>query len=119
MKVHIGLSYAPEDNPKYGRYADALLKAGDALGYEVAVSDLFAHPELISEVDAIVFTGGADVEPERYGKPELRSECEEIDADRDKKEFDFAAEADNRKLPILGICRGLQLLNVHYGGTLI
>jgi putative glutamine amidotransferase len=119
MKLHIGLSYAPESNPKYGRYAIALRRAAAALGYEITVSDLSEHSELISEIDGIVFTGGADVAPELYGKPELRVQCDEIDPKRDKNEMEFAGEADRLKLPILGICRGLQLLNVHYGGTLI
>ncbi len=119
MILHIGLSYAPKSNPKYGKYAEALQKAVEAIGHTVSVSDLSENPDLIKEIDGIVFTGGADVEPSLYGKPELRSQCDEIDADRDKNEFSFAKSADEIGLPILGICRGLQLLNVHYGGTLI
>ena len=119
MKLHIGLQLCSANNPKYGKYTVAFLKAGEALGYEVTTSDLSEHPELISEIDGIVFTGGADVAPELYGKPELRLQCDEIDTERDTNEMQFASEADNLKLPIFGICRGLQLLNVHYGGTLI
>jgi len=119
MKLHIGLSYAPESNPKYGKYAIALRRAAAALGYDITISDLSEHTKLISEIDGIVFTGGADVTPELYGKPELMQECDEIDPVRDTNEMHFAAEADKLALPILGICRGLQLLNVHYGGTLI
>ena len=119
MKLHIGLSYAPKSNPKYGKYAEALQKAGETLGHEMIVSDLSENLNLINDIDGIVFTGGADVEPELYGKPELRVHCDEIDATRDTNEFNFAKSADERGLPILGICRGLQLLNVHYGGTLI
>ncbi len=119
MTLHIGLSYAPQSNPKYARYAIALRRASAALGYEILISDLSEHPALISEIDGIVFTGGADIAPELYGKPELRIQCEEIDSVRDTDEFAFAAEADKLKLPVLGICRGLQLLNVHHGGTLV
>ena len=118
MKIHIGLSYAPESNPKYQKYSDALAKAGEIAGHEVITSDLSAHPELISNIDGIVFTGGSDIEPGLYGKPELREQCK-IDPIRDKNEFEFAKKADELGLPIFGICRGLQLLNVHYGGTLI
>ena len=119
MKLHIGLSYIPEGNTKYQKYSDALRKAGEVIGHEVVTSDLSAHPELISKIDGILFTGGADVEPALYGKPELREQCEDIDPIRDTKEFEFAKKADELGLPIFGICRGLQLLNVHYGGTLI
>lgn len=119
MKLHIGLSYAPDTNPKYGRYAAALLKAGKVLDHEVITSDLSTHPELISQIDGIVFTGGVDVDPGLYGKPELRVQCDEIDTKRDSDEIGFATKADELHLPIFGICRGLQILNVHYGGTLI
>jgi putative glutamine amidotransferase len=119
MTVNIGLSYAPESNTKYQKYSDALRKAGEIIAHEVIISDLSANPELISKMDGIVFTGGADIEPGLYGKPELRMQCEEIDSARDKKEFELAKKADQLQLPIFGICRGLQLLNVHYGGTLI
>ena len=119
MRLHIGLSYVKKNDPHYNNYTNALLLAGNELGYEVAVSDLGENPELINIVDGIVFTGGADVDPQRYGKPELRSECKTIEDKRDAIEFELADKADERHLPIFGICRGLQLLNVHYGGTLI
>jgi putative glutamine amidotransferase len=119
MTLHIGLSYAPEGNTKYQKYRDALQKAGEVIGHEVIISDLSTHPELIAETDGILFTGGADIDPVLYGKPELRGECEEIDHARDTTEFELAKSADELLLPIFGICRGLQLLNVHYGGSLI
>jgi putative glutamine amidotransferase len=118
VKLHIGLSFVKKDDPHYNNYSNALRNAAEVLGYEIDVTDLPDHPERINEVDGIVFTGGADVNPRRYGKPELLPLCK-IEDDRDKVEFEFADQADKFQLPILGICRGLQLLNVHYGGTLI
>jgi putative glutamine amidotransferase len=119
MKLHIGISFVKKNDPHYGNYRNAILHAAKELGYEVQVTDLSDHPEMISDIDGIVFTGGADVDPVRYGKPELRALCKNIEDDRDAIEFEFADKADELGLPILGICRGLQLLNVHYGGTLI
>jgi len=119
MKLHIGISFIKKNDSHYANYSNAILHAGQSLGYDIEMTDLSEHPEMISDIDGIVFTGGADVDPVRYGKPELRALCKKIDDDRDAIEFDFADKADERKLPILGICRGLQLLNVHYGGTLI
>jgi putative glutamine amidotransferase len=71
----------------------------------------------LDSVEGLLFTGGEDVAPAYYG--EARDErCEEPDADRDIFEIALARRALTQRLPILGICRGLQLLNVAAGGTL-
>ncbi len=119
MNITIGLSYAPKEKMSTQYYSDALLHAASRQEVELEVIDLNSLPQKINDVDGIVFTGGADVDPIRYGKESEREFCEEINPERDEMEFAFADKADERKLPIMGICRGLQLLNVHYGGTLI
>ncbi|MBS1902628.1 MAG: gamma-glutamyl-gamma-aminobutyrate hydrolase family protein [Bacteroidetes bacterium] len=119
MKISIGLSYAPASTSKYQRYTSSLMSAAATLGHELEVIDLSEHPDAIERVDGIVFTGGADVDPIRYHNEAARAQCEDIDEVRDRNEFAFAQRADERRLPIFGICRGLQMLNVHYGGTLI
>jgi gamma-glutamyl-gamma-aminobutyrate hydrolase PuuD len=69
-------------------------------------------------VKGLVLMGGTDVNPSRYGAmPYL--ETEEPDDERDEVELRLIAEALERDLPILAICRGLQILNVQHGGTLI
>ncbi len=118
MKLTIGLSYAPAENPKFDFYRNALRHAAKALEYDIEIVDLSAHPHQ-KGLDGIVFTGGADVDPARYGKQSEESLCNEIDEARDQAEFQIAEEAEERGTPVLGICRGLQLLNVHRGGTLI
>jgi putative glutamine amidotransferase len=118
MKLTIGLSYAPSDNPKYDWYRKALQNAASALDYEVEIVDLSIHHSG-KDVDGILFTGGPDIQPSRYGKEDEVNLCNEIDEERDKIEFDIAHQAEENSTPVLGICRGTQLLNVHYGGTLI
>ncbi len=74
--------------------------------------------ELFGDCDALLLTGGEDVEPVRYGAephPKLGS----IDRRRDENELALITEARARDLPILGICRGIQILNVAFKGTLI
>jgi putative glutamine amidotransferase len=120
MNITIGLSYAPPSSPKYNKYVVALLHAAQKLEHELTVINLSEFPDTIESVDGILFTGGADVDPTYYNKPELLPLCSDRPIEsRDTNEFTFATKADERNLPILGICRGIQLLNVHYGGTLI
>jgi putative glutamine amidotransferase len=69
----------------------------------------------VHHLDGIVLTGGADVEPSRYGHDNHASDTE---PDRDEVEFTLFETALGDGLPVLGICRGLQLINVHQGGTL-
>lgn len=73
----------------------------------------------LQKADAIILTGGEDVNPMRYNKPELTSLCETIDDYRDSLEVAMINYAFASQTPILGICRGLQLMNVTNGGTLL
>jgi len=72
---------------------------------------------IMSEASGLVLTGGPDVHPGRYGQEFDTARCE-IDPKRDTLEFYLIEQAKLRGMPILGICRGLQILNVAYGGTL-
>lgn len=73
--------------------------------------------EVLSLVDAVIFSGGEDVDPARYGEAVLDSTVE-VNAPRDTSDFLLAAEAMRRGMPVLGICRGSQLMNVFFGGSL-
>ncbi len=73
---------------------------------------------LLDRLDGLVLTGGGDVAPEAYGGS--RSEATYgIDDERDAFEFALAIGAKERRMPVLAICRGLQVVNVALGGTLI
>jgi putative glutamine amidotransferase len=71
----------------------------------------------LDAVDAILFTGGEDVAPAFYGQAQ-DERCQEPDRERDLFEIQLARAVLARRMPALGICRGLQLLNVAAGGTL-
>jgi putative glutamine amidotransferase len=72
---------------------------------------------VLDSVDGLVFTGGEDVAPAYYG--ESRDEkCQEPDPQRDLFEIHLARAVLARRIPVFGICRGLQVLNVAAGGTL-
>ncbi len=70
-----------------------------------------------ADLDALIVSGGNDIGPELYGGNELPKA--KIDRERDSLEVYWIRQALRRKLPILGICRGAQLLNVVLGGSLI
>lgn len=73
--------------------------------------------EVVAELDAVVLTGGADIAPETYGQEPLRPEWAG-QRTRDVYEIDLVRAALDAGKPVLGICRGHQLLNVALGGTL-
>ncbi len=72
---------------------------------------------LLSRVDGIVFSGGGDVEPSEYGM-ELSPKVDSVDLDRDRVEIQLVRASVSDGVPFLGICRGLQVINVALGGTL-
>ena len=74
--------------------------------------------EALSRVDAVIFSGGEDIHPMFFGQA-VQPECGEVDERRDRMELRLFEMAVQKKLPMLGICRGIQLLNVAMGGTLI
>ena len=69
--------------------------------------------------DALLLGGGGDVDPARYGRDRLENGTLEIDPDRDRIDFALFEEARRSGAPVLGICRGLQVVNVALGGTLV
>jgi putative glutamine amidotransferase len=73
--------------------------------------------DVLERVDALLLTGGPDVDPARYGA-ERHPETQEPRAGRDTAELAALAAAERRGIPVLAICRGLQLLNTARGGTL-
>ena len=74
--------------------------------------------EAIETVDGLMLTGGGDVHPERYGRT-MSPQIDLAEPGRDEFEIALSREALQRDLPILAICRGLQVLNVAAGGTLL
>ena len=73
--------------------------------------------EFIPRLDGILMSGGADIDPRQYGA-EPAPELESIEPIRDEFELKLLKKAYESELPIAGICRGLQILNVYAGGTL-
>ncbi len=73
----------------------------------------------LKDFDALIVTGGADVYPGYYGKIADTARCGKFDHKRDTLEFALIKEALKLKMPIFGICRGQQIINIALGGSLI
>jgi len=72
---------------------------------------------LLESCDGLVLTGGGDVDPARYGE-NAGAILDSVSPERDAVEFAALDAATRRQLPILGICRGVQVMNVYFGGSL-
>jgi gamma-glutamyl-gamma-aminobutyrate hydrolase PuuD len=101
---------------KVGPYLEALRAAGaEPVG---VTPDQSPAVTSLDGFAGLVLTGGTDVAPARYGQSP-HAETEAPDEARDELEFRLLREALERGLPVLAICRGMQLFNVFHGGTLL
>jgi putative glutamine amidotransferase len=97
------------------------LRAIDAAGgipVILAPVDLGAVPELVERLDGICLSGGPDLDPVAYGAPTRHPQLGATQPGVDAFELAVARAADASGLPLLGVCRGAQALNVARGGTL-
>jgi putative glutamine amidotransferase len=94
------------------------VEGGGAIPLLIHLSeDLSIVEALYRRVDGLLFTGGGDVDPKHYGA-ERHPKCGAPEGPRDEVELWLARRALADGMPILGICRGVQLINVAMGGTL-
>jgi putative glutamine amidotransferase len=96
-------------------YLRAIEAAG---GMPVVLPPLGDAAAYLDRLDGICLSGGPDLDPDAYGAPERHAELGPTEPDLDAFELALARAADARGLPLLGICRGAQALNVARGGTL-
>jgi putative glutamine amidotransferase len=102
---------------------DYVLKVRDAGGRHIVIPpwtevDVEAAQDIVARIDGLVIAGGADVDPGRYGAPERHPHVQETRPDRDAMEIALATAAAAADLPLLGICRGMQVMAVAAGGVL-
>lgn len=98
-------------------YFNAVWEAGGIGVFLAYTTDENKLADYADAFDGFLFAGGVDIDPARYGE-QIAFDSVEIDADRDAFELALYRHVKQSGKPVLGICRGLQLLNVAEGGTL-
>ncbi len=115
-------SYGVWNQPSVVLPAGYVIEVQRAGGVALVVSPdgyLIDHEdELLDRVDGLILSGGGDIDPRLYGA-ERHPETTLVSAERDAFELALTRRAIARDLPVLGVCRGLQVVNVALGGTLL
>ncbi|OWY21713.1 gamma-glutamyl-gamma-aminobutyrate hydrolase family protein [Sphingobacteriales bacterium UPWRP_1] len=116
-KIVIGIT----DCKKYDTYHQWIAEHPDK---RIEIIRLSHHSQNLSDLrkcHGIVLSGGEDVHPRFYNKPEYYEFCDKDDVSELRDEFEWRVldYTEKNNLPVLGICRGLQVGNVYFGGTLI
>lgn len=113
-------TYVPEEEVlrMKDRYAAAVVEAGGAPLIIPFTSDVSVYEALFPRIDGFLLSGGHDISPVRYGGDVTYGKLSELTPEREEVEYLILSYAYQRNLPLLGICRGMQMLNVFCGGSL-
>jgi len=125
MRPLIGIPCHALIRPETGRpiyannrtYVHAVESAGGLPILIPMINDLNTLTALLSRLDGLILPGGIDLHPSRYGE-EVHPLTEKADLELDEFEIILASWAFQQDIPVLGICRGMQLINIVLGGTL-
>lgn len=123
MKPLIGITSSEDivDRIKINKVNYTYVRALEAAGALPLIipnlNNIKDSKDIINKLDGILFTGGEDISPLLYNEEPLK-ETKNITYGRDKMEMELLKSAYEKKLPILGICRGLQMINTFLGGEL-
>ncbi len=119
-RIGITVTTGGSTTPKGRWYADAVSAVGGEPVWLEPAEVLRAQDpaELLARIDGLLLSGGDDLDPRHYGERVLPDAGVRIDAPRDAAELPITRAALAEEMPILGICRGIQTLNVAAGGSL-
>ncbi len=115
MKIGITKNSLKED--KFSAYGGWLLRFNPAIEFHELAYEK-NQPDEVEQCDGLLLTGGGDIHPKAFGRSDGVARTEGVDERRDNFEFAVIEKALAQKMPVLGICRGMQSLNVYFGGSL-
>lgn len=118
MIIGISVNYAEEKSCLADAYVSAAVKAGATPVLIPLTGDKAVLENILSLIDGLVLSGGGDIHPSFFGE-ELHPAVTDYNLDRDRYDLALVRSAAERQMPIMGICRGHQVINVAFGGTLI
>jgi putative glutamine amidotransferase len=104
--------------PNLAFYTEWLKRLNQGIEFTV-LSHVQQNVESVDQVDGLVLTGGGDVDPRYFGVKDSLGRSKDVNSSRDEFEFNALEHALDRNVPIVGICRGMQVMNVYLGGTLV
>lgn len=99
-------------------YTKAVIASGAAPLVLPIASDLSVYESIFPLLNGFILTGGQDIDPTRYGGPSTYEKLSELTPQREEVECLVLSYAYRYDIPTLGICRGMQVMNVFFGGTL-
>ena len=113
-------SYVPEEDilRLKQNYCQAIEEWGGMPLVLPMTDDIRIYEYLLPQIDGFLFTGGHDISPERYGEARRSPKLSTLTPNRDRMEDRILNYAYDFDIPVLGVCRGMQMINVHFGGTL-
>jgi putative glutamine amidotransferase len=115
MKIGITKNTLNEDT--FNAYKGWLLRFNPTIEFHDLAHEE-SHPDEIEQCDGLLLTGGGDIHPKAFGRNDGLGQTEGVDERRDNFEFTVIEKALARTIPVLGVCRGMQSLNVYLGGSL-
>lgn len=117
-QIRIGVTDSLQSKPKFESYV-RWIQAVDPTVETVTLSYKLKNEAELNGLDALLLTGGGDVHPRFYGMEQRMDETDGVNEERDEFELDLIDRALDAGLPILGVCRGMQVANVYLGGSLV
>ena len=118
MIIGLSVNHAEEKSCIADAYVNSVVEAGGTPVLIPLVTGKAVPENIISHIDGLILSGGGDIHPSFFGE-ELHPAVTDCNLERDRYDLALIHAAIERQMPVLGICRGHQALNVAFGGTLI